>query len=165
MHTIRLRGPWFVEPTKRFVPQPDGSYKPTEDDLPRSARATMPADWSALFGADFLGRVRYRRTFQKPTGLDPGERVFLVVETQQSSACITIKRQLVGFVYVGEPAGRFDITDRLEDHNRLEIFVDHPAVELIAEHPDYDALRSTVGDPAQLSPGGLIGEVRLEIVD
>jgi hypothetical protein len=165
MHIIRLRGPWTIEPLKRFVLQADGSYRATEGDLPSPARATMPADWSALFGADFLGRVRYRRTFQKPTGLESGERVFLVVETQQSSACVTMKGQLVGFVYVGEPAGRFDITERLEDHNQLEIFVDHPSVQLIAEHPVYTALRSTVGDPMRLSPGGLVGDVRLEIED
>jgi hypothetical protein len=154
MHTIRLRGPWNVEPLKRFVLQADGSYRATENDLPSATRATMPADWSALFGADFLGRVRYRRTFQKPTGLDSGERVWLVVEPAQSEACVLWKGDLLGFIYPSEPAGRFDITDRLEDHNTLEICVDHPAL---------DFMRSTVGDPTKLSPGGLVGEVRLEI--
>jgi hypothetical protein len=114
----------------------------------------MPADWAATLGGDFLGRVLYRRTFQKPTGLDAGERVFLVVEPPQSRACIIWKKDLLGFVYPGEPAGRFDITDRLEDHNQIEIFVDHP---------DLDEMRSTVGDPALLPSGGLVGEVRLEI--
>jgi hypothetical protein len=154
MHTIRLRGPWSVEPIERFVLQPDGSYRQTEDDLPLATRAVMPAAWSALFGADFLGRVRYRRTFQKPTGLDSGERVWLVVEPARSEACVVWKGNLVGFIYPGEPAGRFDITERLEDHNVLEIFVDHPAL---------DFMRSTVGDPTKLPPGGLVGEVRLEI--
>lgn len=156
MHIIRLRGPWNVEPVARFVPQADGTYKPVKEELPPIARVTMPADWSATCGADFLGRVSYRRIFQKPTGLDDGERVFLVVEPPQSSACITLKKKLVGFVYSGEPAGRFDITDRLEDHNQLEIFVDHP---------DLDEMRSTVGDPTLLPCGGLVGEVRLEIED
>ena len=154
MHTIRLRGPWHVEPVSRFVPQPDGTYRPTSDDLPPAARETMPADWSQTLGGDFLGRVVYRRTFQKPTGLEGGERVFLVVEPPRSSACITWKGNLLGFVNPGEPAGRFEITRLLEDHNQVEIIVDHP---------DLDYMRSTVGDPAQLPPGGLVGEVRLEI--
>ncbi len=154
MHTIRLRGPWSVEPIYRYLLQPDGSYQSTQDDLPPAGRATMPADWSALFGADFLGRVRYRRTFNKPTGLESGERVWLVVEPAQSEAWVIWKSDLVGFIYPGEPTGRFDITDRLEDHNTLEICVDHPAL---------DFMRSTVGDPTKLPPGGLVGEVRLEI--
>ncbi len=45
----------------------------------------------------------------------------------------------------------------------LEIFVDHPAVKLIEGHPDFDALQSEIGDPVHLPPGGLIGDVRLEI--
>jgi hypothetical protein len=124
------------------------------DGLPPVVRTTMPADWSGSLGADFLGRVRYQRNFQRPTGLDSGERVWLVVEPPRSSACIVWKGDLVGFIHPGDPAGRFDITDQLEDHNQLDIFVDHP---------DLDELRSTVGDPAQLPLGGLVGEVRLEI--
>ena len=157
MHTIRLRGPWSVEPLQRFVLQPDGSYSETEHDLPSPmGRVTMPADWSALFGAEFLGRVRYRRTFNKPTGLESGERVVLVIEPARSEACVMWKGDVLGSVYSGEPAGRFDITDRLEDHNAVEICVDHPSL---------DRMRGTVGDPAQLPPGGLVGEVRLEIED
>jgi hypothetical protein len=114
----------------------------------------MPADWSAVFGADFIGRVRYHRTFQKPTGLDSGERVFLVIEAPRSAACLLLQGKLLGFIDAGEERGRFDITDQLDSHNRLEIFVDHPAL---------NELRSTIGDPAKLPPGGLVGEVRLEI--
>src|SRR5262245_55509128 len=122
MHTIRLRGPWSVEPVQRFVLQPDGSYKPRGDDLPPAARATMPADWSTLFGADFFGRVRYRRTSQKPTGLDWGERVFLVLEGPRSRGGVILGRRQLGDVVAGGTL-RVDITDQLEDHNTLEIDV------------------------------------------
>jgi hypothetical protein len=114
----------------------------------------MPADWSCLFGADFLGRVRYERGFQKPTGLEGGERVFLVVEPPRSEGCVLLDGELLGFVHAGERAQRFDITNRLASRNKLEVFVDHPAL---------DELRSTVGNPIDTLPGGLIGEVRLEI--
>jgi hypothetical protein len=163
MHVIRLRGPWFLTPLKRWDLRPDGTYRPAEDRLPSARKMTMPADWSAAFGADFFGRVAYRRVFHRPTGLDQGERVFLVIDPARSEACITLKKTLVGFVYAGESSRRFDITDSLEADNELEIFVDHPAVQLIEGHPEWDALESEVGDPARLPPGGLVGEVRLEI--
>jgi hypothetical protein len=143
-----------MEPVKRFVRGPDDSYAAVNDDLPPAAEAKMPADWSSLFGADFFGRVRYSRSFNKPTGLDSGERVFLVVEPPRSEACILLHGELIGSVRPGEGAGRFDITDRLESHNRLEVYLDHPAL---------DEMRSVVGDPAALPAGGLVGEVRLEI--
>jgi hypothetical protein len=109
----------------------------------------MPADWSGLLGADFLGRVSYRRTFQKPTGLESGERVWLVVEEPRSRGNVELNdRQL------GEAGGRFDITELLEDHNRLEIVVEHSAI-------DAQGVARDDGDTG--SAGGLVGEVRLEI--
>jgi hypothetical protein len=149
MHTIRLRGPWQLEPILRFVPQADGAYRWVKDGLPPAARETMPADWSSCFGPDFLGRVRYHRIFQKPTGLDSGERVFLVVEPPRSRGAVSISNRLLGEVEQGGLPSRFDITACLADHNRLEIIVEHP--------------RSCDSPIDAQLPGGLIGEVRLEI--
>jgi len=150
MHTIRLRGPWQLEPILRYVPQADGTVLSVTDDLPSEARATMPADWSASFGGDFVGRVRYHRNFQKPTGLDAGERVFLVVEPPRSRGMVNFFDQPLGEVLHDASPGRFDITDHLQDHNRLDIIVEHPSA-------------GREGEASQA--GGLIGEVRLEIED
>jgi hypothetical protein len=147
MHIIRLRGPWQVEAVARYVRQGDGTFRSTSDDLPAAARVTMPADWSAVLGRDFLGRVRYVRTFQKPTGLEDGERVFLVVEGARSAGVIALSRKRLG-----EAPGRFEITEMLEDHNRLEIVVEHPVLDASG------AAKDDVG-----ITGGLVGEVRLEI--
>src|SRR5262245_13236267 len=122
MHTIRLRGPWQLEPVARFVPQADGTYRPVNDDLPQPARVNMPADWASAGGQDFLGRVKCSRGFNTPTGLESGHKVFLVVEEPRSEACILLAGKLVGVVYPGESTSRFDITDRLQVHNHLEIF-------------------------------------------
>jgi hypothetical protein len=149
MHPIRLRGPWKLEPLARFIPDGDGAYLTSTDELPPPATATMPADWSASFGPAFCGRVRYRRTFQKPTGLDSGERVWLVVEAPRSSGSVRLNDQSLGKVACDKAAGWFDITAQLQEHNRLEIIVDHPPKDV-----------QTV-DAAE--PGGLVGEVRLEI--
>ena len=154
MHIIRLRGPWQLQAVARFAARADGHYGVVRDDLPTSTRATMPADWSESFGPGFLGRVRYVRTFQKPTGLDAGERVWLVVEAPRSKAIVRLADQSLGSVLVDGPAGRFDISSLLADRNMLEIMVEHPV-------PDEQS--HSVDAAAICLPGGLIGEVRLEI--
>ncbi|MEX0611934.1 MAG: hypothetical protein WD738_12980 [Pirellulales bacterium] len=154
MHIIRLRGPWQLEPIERYVPRNGGRYDCSTEGLPPSARATMPADWSESFGRDFLGRVRYRRTFQKPTGLETGERVWLVVEPPRSQGAVTLNDRPLGEVRSGDPPARFEITAQLDDHNRLEVVVDHPAL---------DAASVANDDSITDLPGGLVGEVRLEI--
>jgi hypothetical protein len=113
----------------------------------------MPADWSDPFGENFRGRVRYHRVFQTPTGLENGERVYLVVEPPRTHGEVRLFEQTLGIVEIDGPPARFEITSLLDyDHNRLEIIVEHP--------PLNDGRLS-----AELSqqPGGLIGEVRLEI--
>jgi hypothetical protein len=149
MHTIRLRGPWSVEPLERYVLRADGGYERSTAELPAAAKMTMPADWGAVLGASFLGLVRYQRNFQKPTGLESGERVWLVVEGPRSRGSVELNRRRLG-----EAGGRFDITELMEDHNRLEVVVEHPAL-------DSRGVGGDDGDNAL--PGGLIGEVRLEI--
>ncbi len=88
-------------------------------------------------------------TFQKPTGLEEGERVFLVVEAAWSWGVVALSRKRLG-----EVPGRFEITAVLEDHNQLEIVVEHPAL---------DAAGAVKDDAHTDLPGGLVGEVRLEI--
>jgi hypothetical protein len=154
MHTIRLRGPWQLEPVFRYVPRSDGGFDRVTDDLPPAGRMHVPADWGAALGGGFLGRVRYVRTFHAPPGLVFDERVWLVVEPQRSVARVVLVEDTLGVVAAGGPAGRFDITHRLSPTNRLEIFVDHPALE---------EGRNGGGDADLSLAGGLVGEVRLEI--
>jgi len=91
MHIIRTSRAVQVERSRGLFFQADGSYRPVQDGLPPATRAAMPADWSGSFGADFFGRVRYRRTFQKPTGLETGERVWLVVEAPAVAGEVELK--------------------------------------------------------------------------
>jgi hypothetical protein len=154
MHFIRLRGPWQLEPVARFVLQSDGGYVAVTDDLPLAATMTMPADWSAAFGGEFLGRVRYHRNFNTPTGLDEGQRVFLVVDSPRSRGVVALQDKRLGEVAWGGPPGRFEITGLLKIHNRLEIVLDHPPL---------DAANSAIDDGSTRPPGGMVGEVWLEI--
>jgi hypothetical protein len=134
---------------ERYVLRANGEYERSTAGLPATTKMTMPADWSAVLGTAFLGLVRYQRLFQKPTGLDSGERVWLVVDPPRSRGSVELNHQRLG-----EAGGRFDITEYLDDHNRLEIVVEHPAL---------DARGVARDDGDTRSPGGLIGEVRLEI--
>jgi hypothetical protein len=154
MHTIRLRGPWRVEPVKRFVREADGSFRAATDDLPPASEAKMPADWSGTLGPDFLGVVRYGRNFNRPTNLEPHERVWLVVEPPQSCGLIHINGTELGRVKFGGQPGRFDITPFLKDYNAVVIDVAHP--ELNEQGHALDAGNIYIA-------GGLVGEVRLEI--
>jgi hypothetical protein len=138
----------------RFAPESDGTYRPVTNDLPPATQAKMPADWSKAFGPEFLGRVCYRRTFQKPTGLEEDQRVWLVVEPARSRGTVSLAGELLGSVRFGESPGRYDVTDRLREHNNLEILVEHPWLDAVTFSDDDDTTR-----PA----GGLVGEVRLEI--
>ena len=152
MHTIRLRGPWQLVPVYRYLSCGGGQYECRSDDLPPAAKMIMPADWSDAFGPEFCGRVRYMRVFHAPPGLVPEERVWLVIEPQRSLARVMLAGETLGTIAATGPPGRWDITHRLSETNRLEIFVDHPALEDGNVAP---------GDTAM--PGGLVGEVRLEI--
>jgi hypothetical protein len=131
-----------VEPLARFVGQADGALREVDEQLPAGCRANMPADWSEILGGEFLGRVRFTRAFHKPTGLDLGERVFLVVEAPRSHGVVKLNRKPVGEVRYGSAPLRVDVTDLLGGDERLEIVVQHDSHEVV---------------------GGLVGEVRLEI--
>ena len=159
MHTIRLRGPWQLEPVFRHVLAPDGSWTREldyGDELPAACHQTMPADWSASLGTDFLGSVRYRRTFQRPTNLQPNDWVWLVVEPPRSSAGVHLGHHYLGSVCSGQSAARFEVNSLLEDRNELTIFVSHPLLDGAGDPPD---------DGSVEAPGGLVGEVRLEITE
>ena len=156
MHTIRLRGPGQLEPLERYVKNERGEYQSDTLGLPASDRWIMPADWSETMGPGFLGVVRYRRTFHRPSNLATGARVWLVVEPPLSYGLVRLAGRPVGEVEFGSPPGRFDITAMVADRNTLEIDVAHPALDDNWQPKD---------DGSASIPGGLTGEVRLEIED
>lgn len=152
IHSIRLRGPWRYEPLARSVLQSDAAPRETTAALPPAGKAAMPSDWGATLGRDFRGRVRYRRAFGRPT-LEPGETVILVLEAVDAAAHVSLGGEPLGETR-GGPA-RFDVTALLRPRNELTVEVALPAYS-----PDEE--KQIRGARAGL-PGGLIGEVRLEI--
>jgi hypothetical protein len=155
-HVIRLRGPWELVPLARTVLAADGTSRDEPGELPPPARTDVPADWGPLLGSGFRGRARYLRRFNRPTNLAAGDRVLLVVEGVDAWAAAALNGAELGTISLGELPVRFDITPHLRPRNELSIDVELP--RLTAESPPL--ARADRGD----LPGGLIGEVRLEIL-
>jgi hypothetical protein len=152
-HIIRLRGPWELEPLARYVAGGDPLCEETRD-LPAGGRVSVPGDWGELLGTDFIGRVRYTRRFNCPTNLGHGQRVWLALDGADPRADVVLNGRPIGQVDGYQATTRFDITAAIQPHNGLTVEVCMPGAVF---HDD--ACRP--GRAGQ--PGGLIGEVRLEI--
>jgi hypothetical protein len=107
----------------------------------------MPTDWGASLGGGFLGRVRYVRRFNQPSGIKPAVQVWLVFDGADARADVTLNDRPLGRVE-GASRAEFDVTSLLRQHNVVTAVVE--------KGPADDR-----GDRVHL-PGGLIGEVRLE---
>ena len=153
-HLIRLRGPWDYEPLERSVAA-GAPASDAPDEMPPPGRAQMPADWGAAPGADFRGCVRHRRRFNRPTGLEPHERVWLVLEGADGWAEVSLAGHRLGHVGGYALGAQFDVTALIEDRNELVVDVTRPHGDAAGEQP----LRSG----REHLPGGLVGQVRLEI--
>lgn len=137
MHFIRLRGPWRYEVQEQL----EG-----DEALSREGKQKLPADWSEVLGAGFRGTVRYRRTFHEPTGLEPGQEVWLSIDRVTSSATIQLNENPLppyDFSENSDTPWRQEVRDLLLPTSELIIDVSHPA----------DAEET----------GGLTGLVQLEI--
>lgn len=144
-HTIRLRGPW------RYCVQQGTPSVPAGT----SGEIQMPADWSETLGIEFRGIVRYTRNFGCPSGLTDLVHVLLVVSAVHETATIRLHGQVLGQATRDTGPVAFDISECLEPRNQLDIDVAVPI--------DLDSGTEQNRTQHHEQPGGLIGEVRLEI--
>ncbi|HEX3997128.1 MAG TPA: hypothetical protein VHX65_01090 [Pirellulales bacterium] len=155
-HIIRLRGPWEYEPLARVGMAADGTRHEGRDRLPPAGRVHLPADWGAILGVDFRGRVRYTRRFGLPTNLEPHEQVWLVVEGVDYFADMSLNGTPLGKVVGYQQPREFDIRRLLAERNLLTLDVELPQLE--------DVQTVSLDRPGREHlPGGPIGEIRLEI--
>jgi hypothetical protein len=181
-HVIRLRGPWEYEPLARRSPLAPGGRGAGREgeifaDLPPPGRINLPADWSGTLGAGFRGRVRYRRRFNRPTGLEPGERVWLVIDGVDARGQYAMNGQPLSWIDGYALPAECDVTELLAASNVLEIDVELGSAEptVSSRWPQQQTVEATeepaanLPVPTDLRPGrerlagGPIGEVRLEI--
>ena len=108
----------------------------------------MPADWGDWLGSEFRGKVVFKRPFGMPTRLAPDQPVWLVLESVDYRAVVTLNGNRLGS-FQSEEHFRVNVRERLEQANVLTVEVELP-------------LGVERGDRATLA-GGLIGSIRLEI--
>ena len=155
-HVIRLRGPWDIQPLARTTLQDDGTTTTEPGSLPLATQTEVPADWSVSLGEDFRGQVRYTRRFGRPSNLLASEKISLVIEQVDWIGEATLNGQILGQLKSGDPPACFEITSLLEFRNELVIDIALPrSTPQTAYHLDR-------GNRDGM-PGGLVGEVRLEI--
>ena len=154
MHSIRLRGPWQYTPIATTRWTADGQSQETGTTVPEPGKMKIPCDWSDTLGANFHGKVLFQRYFHQPAGLADGDVVRLSIEQVNALADVFLNHEAIGCVAAKSGSVAFDIEDKLEPRNLLEIIVDFPALD-----DQSDAL-TTITEVA----GGITGEVQLEIL-
>jgi hypothetical protein len=82
-----------------------------------------------------LDGVVWERRFNKPTGLDGGQRVFVVVENAVGDGIILFNGRSLGPLSSSRDATRYEVTAELDLHNRLEILLEPMAPEGESELP------------------------------
>lgn len=150
-HRIRLKGPWgarWLGAAEGTAPSGSAAGSAGPADQPEQAperRVQMPASWREVFG-DVAGRARFTRRFHCPTGLGPGDQVFVVLDGFDGCGTLRVDETTAG--PLDSTAGRvaaIEITRLLSPACRLEVELE------LAEPPDDER------------PGGLWGAVYLEI--
>lgn len=126
-HQIRLRGPWRWQSTPSKSTTSDA--RPQRDDrVPDSADPANPLTFTApdglrsVLAAESITRLRVSRTFHRPTGLDSGSRVDLVIEPV--SVPYTVRLNGVALESIKSGAGRFSIAQHLQPTNQLQLDLD-----------------------------------------
>jgi len=113
-HRIQLRGPWEY----RWL-----GTLPDELPFPAAGGVKMPADWQSLFG-DRAGRARFSRRFNRPTNLEPHERVLIVLEHPVGRARLQLNDHELDTVSHATESARFDVTGILKPMNELVIDIE-----------------------------------------
>jgi hypothetical protein len=106
LYPIRLQGPW------ELVSLADPDSKPVRIRLPFTEEPHPD------------GRVRLTRRFQKPTNLDPEERVLLLLPGGVMASCCALNDREVAVERRIGSCEAVDLTPLLQDSNRLAIDVD-----------------------------------------
>jgi hypothetical protein len=109
-------------------------------------RGPWDVEWPDPSEKDSRGKLRFRRRFNSPTGLEPHDEIDLVIDPKNSFGQVWLNEVLLGEWFAGRTA-RFGIRERVELRNALRVEIKLP--------PDFASSSPTLGD--------FVSEVRLEI--
>jgi hypothetical protein len=128
VHRIHLRGPWEVQPLARAVLNADGTVQWSEDVQPPFT-VTMPADPAEYLG-DFRGRVLVSRRFNRPTNLEPDERVWVCFPNTRAAGTARVDGIEIGRFQPSGRAAEFDLTGALKASNVLTVEIESTAKDV-----------------------------------
>ena len=148
VHSIRLHGPWQAKVVRADTATSDD---PHED----QKKFHVPNDWGDWLGTEFRGLVAFDRAFGMPTGLEDDQEIWLVIEQVDFHAKVWLNRNAaaetpLGELQLGHSPLRRSVRHLMQARNRLHLEIELPT-------------GADRGDRSQCA-GGLVGEVRLEIV-
>lgn len=86
--------------------------------------------------------TRWSRGFHKPTGLEPSDRLWLVVSGLPAGCSVSVNDLALPAPGADKP-GQYEVTELLGDSNRIEILV--PDATPSPEHFPYDVRLGIVG--------------------
>ena len=115
-HRINLRGPWD------FTWQQDSADPADQPAVSKAGTATMPREWTALFG-DVAGTAQFRRKFHRPTNLDPHERVLIVFTELRGTGNVRLNESPLGEFNADGGLVDFEITTAMKPFNELIVDV------------------------------------------
>jgi len=107
-HTIRLRGPWEF---RLLADTHHAGMQHGKIDISQAAELLQHV----------VGRIEWIRRFHRPTGLEGGERVHLIVGSCVAAVAVDLND---GPLVAAGTEMRYDITDHLELRNVLRVVVD-----------------------------------------
>ena len=148
LHRINLKGPWNYEwldgPHRRNTSSPGEDDSEFSEVLLNHSRVRMPSSIEDAWGA-VTGTVRFRRRFQRPTNLDPHERVHIAFDGLGGSARVLLNEKQIAELRDVESTRSVDVTEQICPTNTLTVDLHW--------NPDESAQ----------SAGGLWGAVAIEI--
>lgn len=154
MHTIRLRGPWQFTPLATTYWSDSAESQETGIEVPPPGTMKIPNDWSDTLGDSFHGKVLFQRYFHKPTGLEQGDLVQITLTEVNALATVFLNHEAIGTGDVSQGKSTFEVTDKLELRNLLEVIIDFPALDA----------KSAPLNTIEGRTGGITGEVQIEIL-
>ena len=108
-------------------------------------RVKLPATWDAV-PSNYHGALRLARRFGCPSGLEPRNRVFLVIDACHPLSGVSLRGVPLGPSPAAPGVVRYDITALLHQNNQLEV-----------------ELERTLGGGGHGESQQILGEVWLEI--
>lgn len=96
----------------------------------------IPHTWNSKDGQDggndyFRGKCTYIRAFERPDLIDERQRVYIQFQGVNASATIKLNDEVISSHDGGYSTFRVDITDYLQEENKLEVAVDNSRNEKV----------------------------------